>query len=468
MICQNPLIRAALVAALAACTQAPRTGADPESSGDDQASSPSNRVDIPATVRRNLAITFAEVEIRRVAQTIRVPGSFELLPPARHEYRMGLAGHVQLLVDQYERVEPGQPLFRYRSPEWQELVQEILSAEQAIAAAEAEIGLAEAKVSEAERGLELARGRIEALAQAEFKKAGLEAEAAGLEASLPRLAAELQVVRTRLENAKLSRELALHRASDAAGIPEAELEATYRSIDWLVVSAEQGGVVETLGVTGGAYALPATTVLSTVDPSKVRFRAMALQADLSKFTSTTEARIVPPQSPEVPAGEGVGATMTIGLEASPTQRTVTLLATPGETAEWIRPGVSAFLEVVVASTEAPSLAVPQSAVVRDGLSHVLFRRDPADPNKAIRIEADMGTSDGRWVVLNSGVVKGDEVVLAGAYELKLATQQSAGAQVGGHFHADGSYHGDRWCPRTGVPWHLPAHAPRWRRHTFSG
>jgi hypothetical protein len=39
-------------------------------------------------------------------------------------------------------------------------------------------------------------------------------------------------------------------------------------------------------------------------------------------------------------------------------------------------------------------------------------------------------------------MRGDEVVLSGAYELKLAMQQSGAAQAGGHFHADGSFHGD--------------------------
>ena len=76
-----------------------------------RAGAPTNRIDIPATVRRNLGITFAQVEVRRVAQTIRVPGAFELQPLARHEYRMALPGRVELLVDQYEPVERGQPLF---------------------------------------------------------------------------------------------------------------------------------------------------------------------------------------------------------------------------------------------------------------------------------------------------------------------------------------------------------------------
>ena len=134
--------------------------------------------------------------------------------------------------------------------------------------------------------------------------------------------------------------------------------------------------------------------------------------------------------------------MTVGLEAHPEERTLTLLAVAEERAPWIRPGVSAFLEIVVDATAAPALAVPRAAVVQDGLTHVLFRRDPNDPDRALRVEADLGTRDGRWVVLRSGVALGDEVVLDGAYELKLATQQSRAGESDGHVHADGSTHAE--------------------------
>jgi hypothetical protein len=65
---------------------------------------------------------------------------------------------------------------------------------------------------------------------------------------------------------------------------------------------------------------------------------------------------------------------------------------------------------------------------------------PADPNKVIRVEGDFGVSDGKWVVVESGVKAGDEVVLAGVYELKLT---GGGKQQGkGHFHADGTWHAE--------------------------
>jgi hypothetical protein len=108
----------------------------------------------------------------------------------------------------------------------------------------------------------------------------------------------------------------------------------------------------------------------------------------------------------------------------------------------MRPGVSAFLEIAAETSGGRALAIPRSAIVKDGITHVFFRRDPKDANKAIRVEADMGVDDGRWVVINSGLALGDEVVLEGAYELKLATAQSGTTQKGGHFHADGSFHGE--------------------------
>jgi len=445
-------LAATLLACTPGCKPHPQEVSARDSSGQSTVEAPTNRIDIPPTIRRNLGITFAKVEVRHVAQTIRVPGAFELRPLARREYRMALPGRVEFLVDQYDSVETGQVLFRFQSPAWPELLHEVIIGEQAIATALAEIEIGKAKVVEARRKLELKQGRIEALAQAAFKHAELETEAAVLEASLPRLEAELELARTHLANARRTREHALHRASTAAGIPEGRLEEEvlvggqlvpfYQTIDWIEVRAVKSGIIEALAVTDGAFVESPATILSTVDPQQVRFRALALQADFAVLMGAVGARIVPPHSPAMPIGEGVRATMTVGLEAHPWERTLTLLATPEESAPWIRPGISAFLEIVVESTEAPALAIPRSAILQDGLTHVFFRRDPNDPNRVIRVEADMGVSDGRWVVLHSGVMRGDEVVLDGAYELKLASEQSGATQPGGHMHADGSFHED--------------------------
>jgi hypothetical protein len=444
------LLTLAAALLLAGCTDRPESSHSHDET--EHAAAPTNRIDIPATVRSNLGITFAKVERRRVDSTIRVPGAFELQPLARHEYRMTLPGHVELEVDQYQRVEPGDLLYRFRSPQWPELQHEVIAGEQAIRSANAAIDVARARITEAEQRLEIMRDRLASLSGADIRNAELEAQASEVGASLPRLRAELSQAETALANARRTREHALHRASTATGIDEDRLTETtrrdgqtlvaYQTIEWIEVRATEPGIVEALALTDGAFAEAPSLVLSTVDPTKVRFRAMALQADLARLGASPAARIVPPTTPGVALDDGVDAAVTIGLEAQPEQRTVTLLATPADIRPWIRPGVSAFLEVALESTGGLSHAIPRSAVVKDGIVHVFFRRDPADPNRAIRVEADMGVDDGRWVAIYSGLGPNDEVVLDGAYELKLASQQSGVAQKGGHYHADGTFHAD--------------------------
>ena len=64
--------------------------------------------------------------------------------------------------------------------------------------------------------------------------------------------------------------------------------------------------------------------------------------------------------------------------------------------------------------------------------------DPANPERVVRTPVDVGVSDGEWTVVFSGVAPGDEVVLDGAYELKLASASKPAAA--GHFHPDGTFH----------------------------
>jgi hypothetical protein len=413
---------------------------------------PTNRVAIPATVRNNLGITFAKVERREVANTIRVPGHFELEPLARHEYRKVLSGHVELLVEQFQKVEAGTLLYRFRSAMWPELQHEIIGGEQALASSKVEIEVAKSKLDETGRRLEVLRQRIAALAEAQFRQAELESQAADLEASIPRLESELRLAETKQSNARRTYRHALHRAAAAIGVAEGDLisEVTYdgqqvpryTTIDWIDVTAAHAGTVELLGVTDGAFVEASKLVLSTVDLDRLRFRAQGLQSDLARYTHDLPARIVPPRSPGFDITESIDATLTIGLEAHPDERTVTLIATPAERRAWMRPGVSAFLEVVVEGDGKARLAIPRSSVARDGVHHILFRRDPKDPNQAIRLEADLGVDDGRWVVIRSGLKLGDEVVLDGVYELNLATSTGGTRQKGGHFHADGTFHGE--------------------------
>jgi hypothetical protein len=449
---------------------------DSESSNTPEApgtSPPTNRVDIPPTVRSNLGITFAAVEAREVARTIRAPGSFELSPEARREYRTMVDGRVELHVAQYAAVQPGLLLFTLDSPDWREMQQQLnetqLKLEQAQASASAMgplLAAHERHHAELEQAVQIWQSRVDQLEASRATGVVTDEDFAQARGTLATSRAKLAEVlekeaELRLRQTQISAELNAHRerfelmlanAGSLLSLPIESLLETdpdssnqhprWREIHRIEIRAEAPGVVESLTITNGAWANGSTLVLTTVQPDRLRFRATGMQADLPKLFSGATARIAPPRAPGLDVGDSVAAELTLGLDAHPDNRTISLLAQPDELRTWMRPGVSAFLEVVAESSGGPVLAIPRSAIVRDGITHVYFRRDPLNPNQAIRMEADMGVDDGRWVAIHSGLMRGDEVVLDGAYELKLATAQSGASQKGGHFHADGTFHGE--------------------------
>lgn len=409
------------------------------------ANTPTNRIDIPPAVRQNLGITFARVEYRNVAQTLRVPGRFELLPTARREYRAPLPGRVEVLVEQYAAVGAGEPLFRVDSAAWRDLHERIAAMqakvdsmgplrqahrvhEQSLAdkvqlwkdrleqleALRAAGGGGAAQFTEARAALNATQAE---LADVMEKDADLQAQQMGAEAEL---------------RALISRHDLLVEASRCGDSHEGALPGS-----GLVVCAVTPGVVETIGITPGGLAEESGLVLTVVQPELIRFRARALQSDLGRLRDGLPARIAPAQGGSVMLQDSMTGSLRIGLSADADERTVDLVVRPDSLAAWARAGVSAHLEITLAGGEEEA-AIPVSAVVRDGATPVIFRRDPANPDKVIRMEADVGMSDGRWIVIHSGVREGDEIVVGGNYQLMLAT--SGSAPKGGHFHSDGTYH----------------------------
>lgn len=453
------LLVAMLALALAGCDRASEehAGADGHDHGGESAGSgpsdanqpgegvPTNRVEIPAPVRQNLGITFVKVESRNVAQTLRVPGRFELLPTARREYRTPLSGRVELLVGQYQEVGHGAPLYRVESAGWHDLHEQIAAMQARVdsmpplreAHRRHEQSLADKVALWRERMKQLddlrgagggsaaqfteARAMLNAT-QAEL--ADVIEKDAELQAQQKQSEAELRSLRSRYD--------ILTRGGNC-GDPRDGSEAG----DGYTVCAIAPGVVETIGITPGGLADENGHVLTIVQPEQIRFRARALQSDLGRLRPGLAARIAPPQGGSLPLQDAMTGTLQIGLAADADERTVDLVVSPDALAPWARAGVSAHLEITLAGGQ-QELAIPLSAVVRDGARAIIFRRDPANPDKAIRMEADLGLSDGRWVVIASGVKEGDEVVLGGNFQLMLAS--SGSQEKAGHFHSDGTFH----------------------------
>lgn len=417
---------------------------------------PTNRIAIPSAVRQNLGITFAKVERRPVQRTLRFPGEFELRPEARREYHVMAPGRVNLRVKQFQAVEPGTLLLTLDSPQWRELQHEAVEAEGDIKVAQAALDVAVAHKAETEQAASFLRQRIAALAEAELRNVELQAQLAELENRLPRLEVEIQAKRVELQEAQehyrsrlntlaslvgMSVEQLMQPIEDSLGEGEHHTHPRWRTLGLLEVRADIAGIVDTIDVTNGGWIETGGLALTIVDPSAIRFRAHALQSDMGILQAGQQAQIVPPQGGSIDMQSAIPASLTIGFQGSPEERTIPLYAVPDirvELPAWAKPGVSAFLEVFVGGLAQPELAIPSSAVVRDGLEPVIFRRDPANPDQVIRLQADLGINDGRWTVIHSGVRQGDEVVLSGAYQLMLAS--SSTIAKGGHFHADGTFH----------------------------
>jgi multidrug resistance efflux pump len=489
------------VIALSACTPEAESGADAHE--ETTAAAPTNRIDIPGAVVRNLGITFATVEKRRVAQTLRLPGAFEAPPEARRQYRAPVGGRVSWAVNQYDMVEAGAEIASIASHQWGEMQRELdamqaevdertarhtqaaaeTAAEQAAVRAyprrieayapqlaalqqhEERLVTArdqwKARVADLEELAAKGGGRATELAEARAELASAEAaisedqeKRAELERAKIELALEQEVATARLdalraaENAALLRKQASGRsfalklagAATQLGVkPPVLADGAWRKLARVPVYADAPGVVLDLHVHTDEIVDPGETLCRVMDPSRVRFRARALQADLGRLKSGLSATVAPPAGGTLEAAERAAGAIILAPVGEAESRLVDVLMSLQQAPGWARPGVTAELEVVWNVTAEPELSIPNRAIVQDGLHKVIFHRDPADPAKVIRVEAVLGPSDGRWtVVYGGGLGPGHEVVLDGVYELKLT---GAGKALGeGHFHADGTFH----------------------------
>jgi multidrug efflux pump subunit AcrA (membrane-fusion protein) len=336
------------------------------------------------------------------------------------------------------------------SPAWRDLQHSAVEAEGDIRVAEAAVQVAKARLAEVEKSAAFLSQRIEKLATANVRQIDLESQLSDMRNQQPRLAAEVNAAEVGLEEANEHYLSRLRTISSVTGVAreallaevevEGELRPFWHTIEKLEICAEAGGVVDTVEATNGGWLETGAHALSTVNPSAIRFAAQAPQADMPLFSSGQKARIVPPEGGSIGNGEAMSATIHVGAIGHSEERVIPLYAEAEILAAWAKPGIGAYLEVITGAAKA-QLAIPEAALVRDELDLVYFKRNPKDSNEALKVKADLGVSDGKWVAVKSGVTDGEEVVVEGAYALKLAGSKST-APPGYHYHADGSLHKD--------------------------
>lgn len=280
----------------------------------------------------------------------------------------------------------------------------------------------------------------EKLAELAERRVNLETEKKERELLLPAFDKRLAATDQQITNAEAAFQRGLRSAAGVLGIAPDQLvtDDAWRTFDTITITATGAGTVNHVRASSGAWVPENTEIVSTLDLSILRFRARGMQADLGLLKDGLLARVIAPQGGTLNDSAPAEGVLHLPTEADPDERMLDLLVTIENPPAWARPGVSAEVEIVWDSTAEPMLALPNRAIVSDGLDKIFFVRDFRDPSKVIRTVSLLGISDGRWTVVDSGVMEGSEVVIEGVYELKLT---GAGkTEVEGHFHADGTFH----------------------------
>ena len=431
---------------------------------DNAAPAKTNRVGIPSSVRQNLGITFVKAERRAVRSVIRLPGQFEFQPKARREYAAMLSGRVRLAVEQFQTVAVGDLLFELDSPQWHRVQSGLADAFKTCYCCLPELDSARAAMKENQTQIKFLEQRIARLKNASSRNVELEAELSILQTKTPRLDAEVRAKKADMQSALLAYSVLLNEAQSLSGVSRDQLEkllepkkddsllaptedgkplATpyWSTVNRIIVRAKTAGVINQVGVTNQGWAETGDLIVETIEPTALRFHADALQTDINLFKNGQPGRIVPPQGGSINLQDTMDGLIDVGFQAHPEQRTIPIYLVPTGVPRWAKAGVTAYLEVLVDGGEKPVLTIPESTLVRDGLDKVFFRRDPQNPDQVIRIVADLGATDNRWVEVKSGIRPGDEIVLSGVYPLMLASSTSSERQEGGHFCGpDGTFH----------------------------
>lgn len=438
---------------LAACGEHEHAHAHDHASAEPApAALPPGVVAVPADAQQNLGLTWATATYRTVRGVLRVPGRLVAEPEARRAYAAPLAGRVEVLVRPYQAVAAGEPLFRVHAAEWNRLRLELATASTARDQASVRRATGAELVGALEQAVTAWINRLATLERVGSAVGVRDEERAEAAARLGELAVELAAARRDLAEAEreaggaadLRLRLLLAEAALLTGMPAEQLAAArdglpaWAGIEVLTVRAATAGVVTGEVVADGAWLPAQAVVCSVLDPRALRFEGEGLHGDLPRLRAGQEARIVAAD----PAQPGaLAASLILAPEGDAQRRTLTLIARPGRDAElpgWARPGLLASLEITTAGAAGEELAIPVAATIRDGLDTVFFRRDRNQPDRVLRVVADLGASDGRWVAVQSGLKEGDEVVLDGVYQVLLAQQRDTPAA--GHVHADGTWH----------------------------
>jgi membrane fusion protein, heavy metal efflux system len=192
------------------------------------------------------------------------------------------------------------------------------------------------------------------------------------------------------------------------------------------VRAPFAGTVVARQATVGELVSPAETLFTVADLSQVWLWIDLYERDLAHVAVGDRVEVRLDARPDE---RFAGELAYVAAEVDPESRTVRArvdLANPGGR---LKPGMFARVSLAAGGEPVPVLAVPRSAVQRDGAASIVFVRTA--PGRFERREVEIGRTTDELVEILGGLAEGDQVVVEGAFLLR---SQASADELGGHHH----------------------------------
>lgn len=452
-----------LITALAGCSpESPPATATPSDEGTPP---PSNRIAIGGGIAENLGLSFVAATRGTLSVEKTVAGQIAVPAGRTHRLRTPVDGRVRVLVERWQRVATGDELLRIETSEIDRLRARLedTEADRILAAAREnrarkrlaahDAHLAEARSLEAAARRRLGEleaivtsgGRLTSRELLEARTAVVRAADAVLSATDARdaVATELGESSKEVRHAYHQREVHLAELAVLAGQDAESLTAIvderprWQTLRWISVRAPADGTIAELTVTDGVSVHEGDLLLTLVDRSELQFEGFLPEGEPVQLRGGMPVRIVFPNA----LRESISTTLAAPLPVADTRtRAIRVLARFADAEQRLASGLSAVAHVEISRGSSEEVLLDVRAIGQDGLESVVFVRDPSDPQKLIRTPVTLGRRNTKEVEILAGLLDGDEVVLDGLQPLLRMGEGKA--PMGGHFHADGTWHAD--------------------------
>lgn len=221
-------------------------------------------------------------------------------------------------------------------------------------------------------------------------------------------------------------------------LAEAELEAAQHRLSTyaggsggIALKSPINGTVVAVGAGAGAAVADGQTLIHVADLGKLWLEVRIPESELGKFTQPSGAFFRMD-------GEDNARVLEVGRNASlvafgglvdKDSRTVPAIFEIDNPEGRLRAGMNLRVGIYTGRTE-KMLAIPASSIVDDNGMPVVFVQKEGESFE--RRVVNVGTKDGDWVGIRSGISNGERVVSLGAYQVHLAAIAPAAL---GHGHA---------------------------------